>query len=133
MFGVKNTTLQNKKTRPFNLKSENLNLSELIYFNVQQQCEKSQFLNFPLVPSDVDSVRVVAGASAVVEENGDVDTSDESEGEAEGQDMDDEEEEITLDMEDVEAVSKKARQDEDLGTEHLQVRHSEEVCGSGCL
>ena len=33
----------------------------------------------------------------------------------------DEEEEIPLDMEDVEAVSKKARQDDDLGTEHLQV------------
>merc|ERR1719188_1425466 len=32
-----------------------------------------------------------------------------------------EDEEIPLDMEDVEAVSKKARQDEDLGTEHLQV------------
>ena len=34
-----------------------------------------------------------------------------------------EEEEIPLDMEDVEAVSKKARQDEDLGTEHLQVHY----------
>merc|ERR1719189_1387761 len=32
-----------------------------------------------------------------------------------------EDEEIPLDMEDVEAVSKKARQDEDLGTEYLQV------------
>jgi len=73
------------------------------------------------VPSDVDSVKVVAGAAAV-EENGDLVSSDESDGEPDGQDMDDdEEEEIPLDMEDVEAVSKKARQDEDLGTEHLQV------------
>merc|ERR1711936_1552091 len=45
-------------------------------------------------------------------------SSDESE---QGEMDDDEEEEIPLDMEDVEAVSKKARQDDDLGTEHLQV------------
>merc|ERR1711936_85460 len=45
-------------------------------------------------------------------------SSDESE---QGEMDEDEEEEIPLDMEDVEAVSKKARQDDDLGTEHLQV------------
>jgi NACalpha-BTF3-like transcription factor len=33
-----------------------------------------------------------------------------------------EEDEIPLDMEDIEAVSKRARQDEDLNTEHLQVQ-----------
>ena len=33
----------------------------------------------------------------------------------------DDEDEIPLEMEDIEAVSKKARQDEDLNTEHLQV------------
>jgi hypothetical protein len=43
----------------------------------------------------------------------------ESESEAEMEE--DEEDEIPLDMEDIEAVSKKARQDEDLNTEHLQV------------
>ena len=42
----------------------------------------------------------------------------ESESEAEMEE--DEEDEIPLDMEDIEAVSKKARQDEDLNTEHLQ-------------
>jgi hypothetical protein len=36
----------------------------------------------------------------------------------------DEEDEIPLDMEDIEAVSKRARQDEDLNTEHLQVQLS---------
>merc|ERR1712114_53772 len=45
------------------------------------------------------------------------DSSDESD----HADMEEEEEEIPLDMEDVEAVSKKARQDEDVATEHLQV------------
>ncbi len=43
----------------------------------------------------------------------------ESESEAEMEE--DEEDEIPLDMEDIEAVSKRARQDEDLNTEHLQV------------
>jgi len=50
--------------------------------------------------------------------NGDV-TSDDDDMEEE--DEEEEDEEIPLDLEDVEAVSKKARQDEDLGTEHLQV------------
>ena len=67
------------------------------------------------------------------------DSSDESE---QGEMDEDEEEEIPLDMEvktvdqhkqdvllnylkDVEAVSKKARQDDDLGTEHLQVKWGE--------
>jgi len=40
----------------------------------------------------------------------------------EDEDDDDDEDEIALDMEDVEAVSKKARQDEELKTEHVQVR-----------
>merc|ERR1719145_258788 len=49
------------------------------------------------------------------------DTSDDSDlGEIE-EDEDEEEEEIPLDMEDVEAVSKKARQEDDVATEHLQV------------
>ena len=34
---------------------------------------------------------------------------------------DEDEDEIPLEMEDIEAISKKARQDEDLNTEHLQV------------
>ena len=36
-------------------------------------------------------------------------------------DMDNEEEEIPLDLEEVEAVSKKARQDEEIHSEHMQV------------
>lgn len=74
------------------------------------------------VPKEVECLR--AAASPVVEEvnRNDVldDTSDESEA-GEMEEEEEEEEEIPLDMEDVEAVSKKARQDEDLGTEHLQV------------
>jgi len=76
------------------------------------------------VPKEVDTMKV----NAVVVDatsNGNLDThedtSDDSDlGEIEEED-DEDEEEIPLDMEDVEAVSKKARQDDDLGTEHLQV------------
>ena len=39
----------------------------------------------------------------------------------EDEDDDEEEEEIALDLEEVEAVSKKARQDEEIHTEHMQV------------
>lgn len=48
-----------------------------------------------------------------------VEKEEESESEAEMEEED--EDEIPLEMEDIEAVSKKARQDEDLNTEHLQV------------
>ena len=48
------------------------------------------------------------------------DNEEESESEVEMEDEDDEDE-IPLEMEDIEAVSKKARQDDDLNTEHLQV------------
>jgi len=70
------------------------------------------------VPKEVDCLR----PSAAVEQEVVVveDTSDESDG-GEMEEEEEEDEEIPLDMEDVEAVSKKARQDEDLGTEHLQV------------
>jgi len=44
-----------------------------------------------------------------------------AESESEAEMEEDEEDEIPLDMEDIEAVSKRARQDEDLNTEHLQV------------
>jgi len=71
------------------------------------------------VPKDVDSLRVPTAPSAEKAGAGrEDDSSDESE---QGEMDEDEEEEIPLDMEDVEAVSKKARQDDDLGTEHLQV------------
>lgn len=72
------------------------------------------------VPKEVDNLRAsaVPPPAALEAAGGQDDTSDESEA---GEMEDDEEEEIPLDMEDVEAVSKKARQDEDLGTEHLQV------------
>ena len=39
----------------------------------------------------------------------------------EDEEEDEEEEEIALDLEEVEAVSKKARQDEEIHTEHMQV------------
>lgn len=52
--------------------------------------------------------------------NGDISSDEEDGGDMEEED-EDEEEEIPLDLEEIEAVSKKARQDEDLGTEHLQV------------
>jgi len=72
------------------------------------------------VPKEIDILRVVPGSVEVSRNGDDVeDSSDESD--AGEMDEEDEEEEIPLDMEDVEAVSKKARQDEDLGTEHLQV------------
>ena len=102
------------------------------------------------MPKEVESLRPSAAALVAVEEAGA--GGDESSSESEGGEMeDDDEEEIPLDMEDVEAVSKKARQvsalasyalthnwphgpissplcsvysslqDEDLGTEHLQV------------
>jgi len=48
-----------------------------------------------------------------------VEAEEESESEVEMED--DDEDEIPLEMEDIEAISKKARQDEDLNTEHLQV------------
>ena len=43
------------------------------------------------------------------------------------EDDEDEDDEIPLDMEDLEAVSKKARQDEELKTEHIQVGGSNDV------
>lgn len=46
---------------------------------------------------------------------------DEDDEEDDDDDDDDNEEEIPLDMEEIEAVSKKARQDNELRTEHLQV------------
>jgi len=78
------------------------------------------------VPKEVDTMHVSAAAAsevAGVAANGDNhgESSDDSDlGDMEEED-EEEDEEIPLDMEDVEAVSKKARQDEDLGTEHLQV------------
>jgi hypothetical protein len=38
------------------------------------------------------------------------------------EDDDDDDEEIPLDMEEIEAVSKKARQDEEIHSEHMQAR-----------
>jgi len=70
------------------------------------------------VPKEVDSLR--ASATPPTEEREQQESSDDSDG-GEMEEEEEEEEEIPLDMEDVEAVSKKARQDEDLGTEHLQV------------
>jgi ubiquitin-conjugating enzyme E2 Q len=78
------------------------------------------------VPSEVETMRV--NSSAAAEAAGAANTNGNHGDSSEDSDLGDmeeeeeeEEEEIPLDMEDVEAVSKKARQDEDLGTEHLQV------------
>jgi len=75
------------------------------------------------VPNEVETLRVNPSAleSATNGHSSNAaDSSDESD-HADMEDEEEEEEEIPLDMEDVEAVSKKARQDEDVATEHLQV------------
>ncbi len=65
-----------------------------------------------------------AGAGAAAAAANDL-SSDEEEEEEEmeedDEDDDDDDDEIPLDMEDLEAVTKKARQDEELKTEHIQV------------
>ncbi|XP_023349043.1 ubiquitin-conjugating enzyme E2 Q2 [Eurytemora carolleeae] len=65
------------------------------------------------LPPEVDTLMVNIQPMKVVE------AEEESESEVEMEDED--EDEIPLEMEDIEAISKKARQDEDLNTEHLQV------------
>ena len=74
------------------------------------------------VPS-LENLRVNPTAVQASATNGGADSSDESDHDnmEEEEKEEEEEEEIPLDMEDVEAVSKKARQDEDVATEHLQV------------
>ena len=47
--------------------------------------------------------------------------------EEEEEDDDDEDEEIPLDMEEIEAASKKARQEEELHSEHIQVYCNQEL------
>ena len=75
------------------------------------------------MPNEVETLRVNPSAleSATNGHSSNAaDSSDESD-HADMEEEEEEEEEIPLDMEDVEAVSKKARQDEDVATEHLQV------------
>ena len=85
-----------------------------------------------VVPSEVEnlsSIRVESasnGHSSSSSGHSTADRGDTSEEEdSDNGDMEEEEEDedegIPLDMEDVEAVSKKARQEEDVATEHLQV------------
>jgi len=76
---------------------------------IRQLCQK---FAAPL-PPEIDSIKVNFTPSKVVVPE------EESESEVEMDSGD--EDEIPLEMEDIEAVSKKARQDEDLNTEHLQV------------
>lgn len=72
------------------------------------------------VPNEVETLRASTVPLEVATNGNAGDSSDEND--SDHADMEDEdEEEIPLDMEDVEAVSKKARQDEDVSTEHLQV------------
>ena len=73
------------------------------------------------MPNEVETLRVNPSALESAT-NGHSSNAADSSDESDHADMEDEEEEeIPLDMEDVEAVSKKARQDEDVATEHLQV------------
>jgi ubiquitin-conjugating enzyme E2 Q len=65
------------------------------------------------LPPEVDTLMVNIQPMKVVEQ--------EEDSESEVEMEDDDEDEIPLEMEDIEAISKKARQDEDLNTEHLQV------------
>lgn len=51
----------------------------------------------------------------------------------EEEDDDDEEEEIPLDLEEIEAVSKKARQDEEIHTEHMQVIYQRSLSNVECF
>ena len=72
------------------------------------------------MPNEVETLRASTVPLEVATNGNAGDSSDEND--SDHADMEDEdEEEIPLDMEDVEAVSKKARQDEDVSTEHLQV------------
>ena len=61
------------------------------------------------------------GSSKHAKESESEDSDDDMGNEDEDED-EEEEEEIALDLEEVEAVSKKARQDEEIHTEHMQVR-----------
>ena len=72
------------------------------------------------MPSEVESLRASTVPLAVAT-NGNVGDSSDDNDSDQGDMEDEDDEEIPLDMEDVEAVSKKARQDEDVSTEHLQV------------
>jgi len=74
--------------------------------------ELCQLFATPL-PSEVDTLKVSIQPLQDVE--------NEEESESEGEMEEDDEDDIPLEMEDIEAVSKKARQDEDLNVEHLQV------------
>ena len=70
-----------------------------------------------LTPPRSDSASI---GTKHAKESSDTDDSDEDM-DNEEEDDDDEEEEIPLDLEEVEAVSKKARQDEEIHSEHMQV------------
>jgi len=77
---------------------------------------------FSIPMPSLENLRVNPAAVQASATNGDADSSDESDHDnMDEEEEEEEEEEIPLDMEDVEAVSKKARQDEDVATEHLQV------------
>lgn len=78
---------------------------------------------FSISMPSLENLRVNPDAvKAAATNGGAADSSDESDHDnMDEEEEEEEEEEIPLDMEDVEAVSKKARQDEDVATEHLQV------------
>jgi len=78
---------------------------------------------FSISMPSLENLRVNPDAvKAPATNGGAADSSDESDHDnMDEEEEEEEEEEIPLDMEDVEAVSKKARQDEDVATEHLQV------------
>lgn len=74
-----------------------------------------------LTPPRSESASI--GGTKHAKESSDTDDSDD-EMENEEEEDDEDEEEIPLDLEEVEAVSKKARQDEEIHSEHMQVKKS---------
>ncbi len=69
--------------------------------------------------STKDSSNSTSGAAAAAASN--LSSEEDDDEDMEEDDDDDDDDEIPLDMEDLEAVTKKARQDEELKTEHIQV------------
>ena len=73
------------------------------------------------MPNEVETLRASTVPLEVATNGNAGDSSDENDSDHGDMEDEDEDEDVPLDMEDVEAVSKKARQDEDVSTEHLQV------------
>lgn len=82
--------------------------------------ELCRLFSTPL-PPEVETLKVCPSTSRPPDTGIKVGGDEDSDSEQEPELDDDDDDEIPLEMEEVEAASKKARQDEDLNTEHLQV------------